>query len=258
MTNLGINWPAAIVCCISIVVGLLMVIIFGYVSDQNSIRIAKDRLKAHLLALRLFQDQIPVVLRSYVRIVVATGHYLRLALKPLLVVIIPLTFLVVELDRFLGITPIQAGQSFLIKIHADKPETLDSLNLQIPDGLGITAPPVHIPSQGDVVWRVASQRPGRYQFEITAPDQTGVEKSLVIGSGLFRLSPIRMRGHFWKRIFLSAEPALPANSAVESIEVLYPEREISFAGFGWNWIWLFLVVSMAAGFLFKSILGIEI
>jgi len=61
-----------------------------------------------------------------------------------------------------------------------------------------------------------------------------------------------------ERIFLSAEPALPENRFVEAIDVQYPSRDIAFLGFEWNWIWLFFVLSIAAGFLFKSILGIEI
>ena len=68
MGSLGVNVPALIVVGISIVIGLLMVVVFGYTSDQKAIHVAKDHLKAHLLALRLFQDQIGVVIRSYGRI----------------------------------------------------------------------------------------------------------------------------------------------------------------------------------------------
>src|SRR5882724_8961363 len=100
---------------ISVVIGLLMVVVFRHTSDQKAIHIAKDRLKAHLLALRLFQDQIPVVMRSYGRIVLATGHYLRLAFKPLLFVIVPMTFLIVQLDRYLGSVPLEPGEAFLVK-----------------------------------------------------------------------------------------------------------------------------------------------
>ena len=89
MAFLGVNVPAAIVVVVSIVIGLVMVLVFAYTSDQKAIHVAKAHLSAHLLALRLFQDQIHVVLRSYGRIILATGHYLRLALKPLLFVIVP-------------------------------------------------------------------------------------------------------------------------------------------------------------------------
>src|SRR6266567_8972942 len=122
MGSLGVNIPAAIVVGISLVIGLVMVVAFRYTSDQKAIHAAKDRLKAHLLALRLFQDQIHVVLRSYGRIVLATGHYLRLAFKPLLFVIVPMTFLLVQLDRYLESVPLEAGHSFLVKARMDNPE----------------------------------------------------------------------------------------------------------------------------------------
>ena len=156
MGSLGVNFPAAIVVGISLIVGLVMVVVFRYTSDQKAIRVAKDHLKAHLLALRLFQDQIPVVLRSYGRIVLATGHYLRLAFKPLLFVIVPLIFLIVQLDRYLGSMPIEAGQPFLIKVLIDNPRALNEASLQLPDKLSTTAPAVHVPSESEVVWRLVA------------------------------------------------------------------------------------------------------
>jgi len=44
--------PLAMVVAFSIVIGLLMIVLFGYTSDQKAIGIAKDQLKAHLLAVR--------------------------------------------------------------------------------------------------------------------------------------------------------------------------------------------------------------
>ena len=40
----SISAPAALVLAISIVVGLLMVVLFRYTSNQKAIRIAKDQL----------------------------------------------------------------------------------------------------------------------------------------------------------------------------------------------------------------------
>jgi len=257
MSSFGVNVPAGIVVVISIVVGLVMVVVFGYTSDQKAIHAAKDRLKAHLLALRLFQDQIPVVLRSYGRIVLATGHYLRLAFKPLLFVIVPITLLMVQVDRYLGSEPLATGQSFLVKVRMATPDALNEASLHVPDGMAISAPAVHVPSESEVAWRIVAQRQGEYMIDVETAEQT-FAKRVVVGSGVSRLSPVRLRGRFWKRIFLSGEPALPENNQIEAIDVQYPSRNIAFAGFEWNWIWLFFVLSLAAGFLFKSILGIEI
>ena len=257
MASLGVNVPSGIVIGISLVIGLLMVIVFGYTSDQRAIHVAKDRLKAHLLALRLFQDQIHVVLRSYGRIVLATGHYLRLAFKPLLLVIVPMTFLIVQLDRYLGSAPLSAGQPFLVEARVDGPDPLNQASLQLPEGLRITAPPVHMPAENEVAWRLVAEKNGEYVVNVEVADQV-FAKRVVVGSGLPRLSSVRLRGKFWERIFLSAEPALPDNKFVAAIDVQYPARNIAFAGLQWNWIWLFFVLSLVAGFVFKSILGIEI
>src|SRR5713226_8742142 len=112
---LGVESPTVFVVLLSFVIGLLMVVVFRYTSDQKAIRIAKDHLKAQLLAVRLFQDQLPVVLSSYLIILRSTGRYLQLAFKPLLYVIIPLTLLIVHVDRHLGFVPIATRQPFLVK-----------------------------------------------------------------------------------------------------------------------------------------------
>src|ERR1700724_4575546 len=107
----------AIVVGLSLVVGLLMVVLFGYTSDQKAIGIAEDQLKAHLLAVRLYRDQIPVVMGSYGKILRGTGRYLKLAFKPLLYVIIPITLLIVQIDRYLGAMPIPPNTPFLLTVH---------------------------------------------------------------------------------------------------------------------------------------------
>jgi len=165
--------------------------------------------------------------------------------------------MVVQLDRYLGLTPMEAGQPFLVKARVSNPEALNQASLQLPSGLTTTAPAVHVPADNEVAWRVVAEKDGDYDVNVQASDQT-VAKRVIVASGLARLSPIRLRGQFWERIFVSGEPALPQNSPIQAIEVQYPARSIAFAGVEWNWIWLFLVLSMIAGFLFKSILGIEI
>lgn len=256
MGSLGVNIPALIVLGSSIVIGLLMVLVFAYTSDQKAIHVAKDHLKAHLLALRLFQDQIAVVLRAYGRILLATGRYLRLAFKPLLFVIVPLTLLIVQIDRYLGMTPIEAGRPFLVKTKLAESAVNDA-TLLLPQGLETTAPAVHVPAENEIAWRVVALREGDYVLNLHANSHL-FSKSVKVGAGLPRLSPIRLRGKFWERIFVSGEPALAASDVVDAIEVQYPARDIAFAGFEWNWIWLFFVLSLVAGFIFKSALGIEI
>ena len=249
--------PLTLVFVLSIVIGFLMVIVFRYTSDQNGIRIAKDHLKAHLLAVRLFQDQIQVVLISYWRIIRSTGTYLRLAFMPLLYVSVPLIFLMVQIDRYLGYTPLSTGQTFLVTAKLATSEALDQASLKLAEGMAITAPAVHVPAANEIVWRLSSGTQGTGSLEVTAGGES-VTKSVEVSDRIKRISPMRLHDPWWKRIFVSAEPELPASSGVRSIEVNYSERTIKFAWMEWNWIWLFFVLSLIFGFLFKTMLGIEI
>jgi len=247
--------PLWLVLAISIVIGLLMVVVFRYTSDQKAIGRAKDRLKANLLAVRLFQDQLPVVMRAYGRILRGTGSYLRLAFMPFLIAILPITFLIVQLDRYFGWQPVRPAQTFLLEAKVDDPA--GDVELQLPPQFASSAPAVHIPSDKEVVWRLVAQSDGQYDIHISTAGQT-VSKQVVIANGLARVSPVRLRGSFWERIFISGEPALAENSPIRSIAITYPPRVINFAWMEWNWIVLFFVISLIAGFVFKSALGIQV
>ena len=105
---------------------------------------------------------------------------------------------------------------------------------------------------------MACREDGEYVVNVQASDQTFSKQR----SGWFGPAAIISRAPAGKILgaacFFSAESALPENSFIEAIAVQYPAREIAFAGLEWNWIWLFFVLSLVAGFVFKSILGIEI
>jgi len=249
--------PLAIVVILSLVVGLLMVVLFGYTSDQKAIGIAKDQLKAHLLAVRLYRDQIPVVMGSYGKILRGTGHYLKLAFKPLLYVIIPITLLIVQMDRYLGQTPLPVNAPFLLTAQFNGSDGLNDVTLDLPPEITMTAPPVHVSAENEIVWRLAGSKEGKYEVKVAAAGQNAA-KAVCVGSDLARISTVRLRGQFWRRMFSSVEPALPPNSPIESIAINYPDRNIDVAGYGINWIWLFFILSMVAGFIFKELLGIQI
>jgi hypothetical protein len=251
------NIPLFVVLAISIIIGLLMVIVFRYTSDQKAIGRAKDRLKAHLLAVRLFQDQLPVVMRAYGKILRGTGSYLRLAFTPFVIAILPITFLIVQLDRYFGWVPLQPAQTFVVEARVEDPAALNEASLQLPPALSSSAPAVHVPKDKEVVWRVVAERDGQYQITIAAAGRT-VSKQVVVSPRLARVSPVRLKDNFWERIFTSGEPALAEDSPVQSITINYSPRVISFAWMQWNWIVLFFVVSLIAGFVFKSVLGIQV
>ncbi len=70
-----------------------------------------------------------------------------------------MTFLIVQLNRYLGSLPLSTGQSFLVKARMDNPDfSLNEASLQLPEGLATTAPAVHVPSENEVAWRVLAAK----------------------------------------------------------------------------------------------------
>jgi hypothetical protein len=255
--DLSSQAPLLLVVAVSLVTGLLMVLLFRFTSNQSAIRVAKDQLQAQILAVQLFQDQLGVVLRAYGRIMRSTVRYVRLTLKTTLILLMPMVLLIVGLDRYLGWTPLPAQQSFLVKVRMASPDGVYDVALQLPPGLTVSAPPVHVPIDNEVVWRVQAAQEGEYLADVVVNGQK-FPKEIVVEDGLRRISPARWRDNFWQRLAESSEPALPSSAAVTAIEVNYPSREIDIGVAQWNWIIVFFIVSMVAAFVFKKILRIEI
>jgi len=83
---------------VSLLTALLMLEVYKLTSNQSAIRRAKDRIKAHLLEMRLYKDSLRVTLRAQAGILKANLAYMGANLKPLLVMIVPLVLILARLS----------------------------------------------------------------------------------------------------------------------------------------------------------------
>ena len=242
---------------LSLAIGLLMTLVIGRFTNQQAMHIQKDRIKAHLLAVRLYRDQPAIVAQSYLRVLRHVLLYLRLMGTVLVLSVLPILVVIVVADRYLAHAAILPGETFLLSAGVNASGSLDAISLEVPPGLRVTAPPVRIAAERMIVWRVLAETAGRFAVQVNS-DGARLEKRVAVSSGLTSLSAERTQDRLWKRFFVSNEPAVPQMSPIQSITVAYPDRSIRFAGVTWDWIWLFALMSTVAGFLFKTILRVEI
>src|SRR6266568_4595085 len=165
--------------------------------------------------------------------------------------------MIVQLDCYLVYSPIAQSVPFLLKVKTASPETVTDISLELPSEIAISAPAVHVSADNEVVWRLVAAKNGAYDINVASAGQT-FAKRVVVDEGISRISLSRLRAPYWERLFSSSEAALPDGSPIQAIAVTYPARDIEFAWVEWNWIVLFFVLSLVAGFVFKSVLGIEI
>jgi uncharacterized membrane protein (DUF106 family) len=245
---------------VSLLTALLMLEVYKLTSNQAAIRRAKDRIKAHLLELRLFKDNMRVTLAAQGAILKANFAYMAANLKPLAVMIVPLVLVLAQLSLWFDRAPLRPGDETLVKAGLETTADPVGLGLELepPPGLEITAPPVRIPDQNEVVWRVKALAPGTGRLLLRAGGQA-VEKSVTIdGKPLTKVSTLASRGSFWKRLLYPGEPPLPKGTPVRTIEVLYPAKTLTAFGLRVHWLVAYLVLSIAFGFAFKGVFKVEI
>jgi hypothetical protein len=242
---------------VSVLTGAVLVWLFGRVSNQQRVRMLKATMKGHLLEVWIFREQLSNVLKAEWRLMRQTGKYLLCTLPAFLVLMIPVLVIMIQLQARYGYRPLRPGEHALLKVfHGGGPqERLAEVTLRPSDGLIVETPALRIPRTRETDFRIGAAKEGRYQLEIEAAGQT-VTKTVDVGPQRCALSPQRS-GRLLDRLLYPVEPAVPAGPIV-STEITYASTTIPVCGFHIHWVWLFLIISMAAGYALKGVLGVEL
>lgn len=244
----------------SLLTALLMLGVYKLTSDQAAIRRAKDRIKAHLLEMRLYKDNMRATWGAQAGILKANLAYMAANLRPLAVMIVPLVLILARLGLWYDRAPLEPGREALVKATlagtAD-PLALD-LRLETPPVVEVSAPPVRIADEREVVWRIKALAAGQGRLTLRAGDRT-IDKTVAVGGRtLARVSALASRGSFLKRVLYPGEPPLPDGTPVRSVEVLYPARTLAAFGLAVHWLVAYLVLSVVFGFALKGVFKVEI
>jgi hypothetical protein len=247
----------AVLVVFSVLTAVLSLLAVRWTSDQKAIRRVKDLMGAHLLEVRLFPDQLSVVLRAYLALFGNTLLYLRCALAPLLVLSVPLLILFAQMESYFGHTPVEARHDFLVRATFQTADALTDAFLWLPPGLVQSAPPVRIPSEREVDWRVMAEQPGTYDIHMRLRGGD-FSKRVVAGSGLTRIVPEREQGSAWLQLIDPGEPPLPRAGLVEQIRIQYPPRVFRFRTWKIEWLIPYLALTVVAALLLKGAMRTEL
>jgi len=250
--------PSFVVLAVfSVLTAVISLLAVRWTSDQKAIRRVKDLMGAHVLAVRLFPEQLSVVLRAYLALFGNTLLYLRYALVPLLVLSVPLLILFAQLESYFGRAPVEAAHDFLVRARFQTVDSLTNPVLRLPPGLVQSAPPVHIPSEREVDWRLKAEQPGTYDIHLIVQGNE-YSKQVVAESGLARIVPEREQGSMWQEIINPGEPPLPRAGLVEQIAIRYVPRVFRFRRWEIEWLVPYLVLTLTAALLLKGALKTEL
>ena len=255
----GMNpWVAMLV--ISLGTGILMIFIYKLVSNQAGILRTKNLIKAHLLELRLYKDSMAASFRSYGAILWANVKYVGHALRPLLVMIVPVLLILIQLNAWFGYQSLRPGEPFLLKVKLAEGQDPMQTNLQVEpsETYRVETPALRMVEEREIDWRLSPTRNGRHEIAFTL-DGTRIVKTLAVGQKpLSRLSPLKPGRKFMDVAFNPFEPSLDKGLPINSIEVAYPEARLVFLGIHFHWLVAFFLLSIIFGFGLKGLFRVEI
>ena len=274
---------------VSLLAGVLMLWIFGLTSDQKAIARIKDRIAGNLIGVQLFQHDLGVLMRLQGRILLDTLVYMKHSLVPLLVMLLPVLLILAQLNLRYGVRPLEVGEKALVKIKV-RDAAMIQRGLRLESGEGIVVetpgPGVRIPSEREVCWRIRAEKAGAYLLDVrtgAADSQTSnttssapgagpaasgsfpavsgnllVRKTIEVGPGERPAVSLRTGKGFLDLLLYPGEPPIPAETGVESVEIIYPEARLEFFGLRVHWLVAFFILSIVFGFAFKPILRVQI
>ena len=228
---------------ISAVLGVVMLFAFKYTSNQKAIAAAKDTIKANLLALKLFKDEMRVTFVSQWRVLKGVCRLQWHMVKPMLILALPMLLIIGQMGVRYQWRALKPGEAARISVKfADGASGAANVTLEPGDGVQVEVDGV--PGGDSVDWRVRGAAPGAHALQFRIGD-TAVEKTLRVGEAFGPVSAERVGAHWFAQVLHPRESRVSAALPVKSIEIVYPPRDGWYTGADW-WILSFFVVSMLA------------
>lgn len=241
---------------VAIVAGIAMLWVFKHTSNQSAILRTRNQINANLLALSLFKDNIAVSLRAQGRLLLNAGRLLALAVMPMLVMLVPMTLLLGQLAQWYEACPLPVGEETVVTVQWKAGSSPPELQLASSPAFDFRAGPVRMSDKRMTCWRILAMQPGLHELAVTADGQS-FTKELAIGNGYLPVSPLRPASQ-WSDVLLNPrERPFAADSVVQSIEIVYPDRNSWTAGTFW-WLVYFFFVSLLAAFAARPLLKVHI
>jgi uncharacterized membrane protein (DUF106 family) len=251
-------WIGMIV--VSFLTGLLMLFVFKWTSNQRGIKQVKNKIKAHLLELRLYKDSLALSLQAQGNILRCNLRYIGYSAKPMMVMILPLILILIQLNFWFGYQSLTPNQSALLKVKLKENQNPMQISFEIEPSpeLNIETPPLRIEEFKEIDWRFSARKQGIHQLTLTIDGETVTKRVSVAQKALSKISPMKTGKNIIKQVLYPTELPIKDDSMVRSVEIQYPTQNMNLFGWHIHWLIVYFVLSIIFGFALKGVFKVEI
>lgn len=265
---LGTEWA---IILMSGIFGVGALFIFKHISSQKGIKAAKDKIKGHMIEIRLYQDDLGLVTKAIGKVLLRNIQYVFLNFGPFIPLSIPFVLVLSQMVVRYGFEPsplvdqpsaLMAGEGTTLRIEfqADSKAAAGDLQVVLPDGLVATSPLVRVPGQGFASQEFVATRGGQYEIQLSAGGVTEIKRfdAGPEGEASRHRQGERLNG-IWAMLW-PVEDTFGADSPFEQVHFAYPESDLGWLpGSGPAGVLIvFFAASMLFGILALKPLGVTI
>jgi hypothetical protein len=251
--------------------GVLALLVFKRISFQSGIKAAKDRIKGHMIAIRLYQDDLQIVASSFGKVLLHNVKYLGLNLMPVVPLFAPFTLIAAQLVVRYAFSPLPVkteaeiqgmlpgeGVMLEVRMKADHRIDVEQLSLEFPQHIQVLTPLARNAADGLALVEFVATAPGVGEITLKVGGEVVGTKSVVAGVADRLMQPERV-SDFLSSWLWPAEPTFSSSSPLYRVSFQYPDRRIGFLPSGAGGVLLtFFVASIAFGLAVLKPLNIQI
>ncbi|MAG64010.1 hypothetical protein CMO84_10870 [Candidatus Woesearchaeota archaeon] len=255
---------------VSGVFGVLALLVFKHISSQKGIKAAKDKIKGHMIEIRIYQDDLVLVSKAIGKVLLRNLQYVGLNFGPFIPLSIPFAFVIAQMVVRYGFVPMPvqedytqllANEGLTIKVELTEGFERQATDLEIvlPDGIEAVSPVVAVPKKGYAYQEIVATRSGEFDLKFILGGTESIKK-LAAGDVTPRVLQPERVSSFLSAVLWPAEDTFPEESHIARVSFVYPESDLGWLpGSGpMGVILVFLVASMAFGVAALKPLGVTI
>lgn len=218
-------------------------LIYRAFSNQAAIRDAKAKIVAHLLELRLFRDDLRVLLAAEGRVFVHIGRYLGYSLIPMLVMLPPFLLMLIQIEARFAYRGLARDEQALVTVRyvSDQPVSSLPANIETDAGLQVATPALRADAQGEIYWRVHALASGTHELQLRVDGEQ--VRRLVKADASNGVMTTSYRASDVRSLFYPRETTLPPDGSIVALIIDYPRARGDVAGLS-SASWLFFGVVM--------------
>lgn len=243
---------------VSLLCGVGTIFVFKATSNQARIRRTRDLLVAHILEMRIYQDDILAIVRAFGEALRTNLAYLRLVALPLLVISLFIVPILIQLDARFGRSPLRVHETAMVTVAfragldvVSAPPSIDAA-----DGAVVDWPRVRVPARHEVSWRLRVERRGAPSVTVRILD-TSYRIALAAVPGTDVVGNVRSRSPL-NDLLHPGLPHLPRDHPIESVAIHYPAARHWLFGWRTPWLVVFGFWSLVGAIVPKLLFHIEV